>query len=148
MTYLPMSRRRIDHIVIHCAATMPSLDIGAEDIDRWHKARGWSGIGYHGVIRRNGAFEPGRSVHKTGAHARGFNRNSIGVCLAGGLGRDNRPAPDYTRAQWRTLRRVIACLREQYPDADFVGHRDLPGVAKACPSFDLRHWLATGEVRA
>lgn len=147
MTFLPKSTRRIKRIVIHCAATMPSHDIGAADIDRWHKKRGWSGIGYHGVIRRDGTFEPGRDINRNGAHAAGYNSGSIGICLAGGLGQDNRPAPAYTREQWRALKALITDLRDQYPKADILGHRDLPGVAKACPSFDVRHWLMTGEVK-
>ena len=145
MTALKRSRRRIDLLAVHCSATMPHHDVSAADIDRWHRKRGWSGIGYHYVIRRDGTQEIGRDVDIAGAHAAGHNRNSIGICMIGGLGPDNKPAPLYTRAQWRSLKALLAELRTLYPDADVKGHREL-GAPKACPSFDVAHWLATGEV--
>ena len=142
---LKISKRSIDKIVIHCSATPPYRNVSAADIDRWHKQRGWSGIGYHGVIKRDGTFEYGRDIDRAGAHARGHNRNSIGVCMIGGLADDNLPSPEYTKAQWTTLNRVIATLECQYPHADIIGHRDVSN--KACPSFDVAAWLQTGEVR-
>ena len=81
--------RQIDHIIVHCSYTPPSMDIGAETIREWHtlpkpKGRGWSDIGYHWVIRRNGTVEAGRSEERAGAHAKGYNQDSIGICLIGG----------------------------------------------------------------
>lgn len=143
---LPISSRKITEIIIHCSATMPHMNIGAKEIDTWHRARGWSGIGYHGVIRRDGKFEQGRDVNVVGAHAVGHNSYSIGICLVGGLGDDNRPAPDFTKAQWATLKRLVNQLQEQYPEAKVIGHRDT-GALKACPSFDVATWLETGMVR-
>ncbi|NNC36128.1 MAG: lysozyme [Hyphomonadaceae bacterium] len=144
MPYLPVSTRKIDKIIIHCSATPPYRDVSAADIDHWHKERGWSGIGYNGVIRRDGRFESGRDVNRRPAHAFGQNRTSIGICMIGGLADDNLPAPQYTQAQWRTLGRVISELQAQYPGAEFIGHRDVGN--KACPGFDVGHWLRTGEV--
>src|SRR5690606_114532 len=79
------SNRFINLLVIHCAATTPLMDIGAKEIDVWHKQRGWSKIGYHFVIRRNGVIEKGRDISEVGAHVEGYNKNSIGICMVGGI---------------------------------------------------------------
>ena len=71
--------------MVHCAYTTATMDIGAKDIDRWHREKGWLGCGYHKVIRRDGTVEDGRPMNKAGAHVRGINRQSIGICLAGGM---------------------------------------------------------------
>jgi hypothetical protein len=77
-------------VIVHCSDTPdypvgdPKFDsIGVSQIDEWHKARGWSGVGYHWVIRRTGVIEPGRSETAIGAHCKGQNTNSLGVCLVG-----------------------------------------------------------------
>jgi N-acetyl-anhydromuramyl-L-alanine amidase AmpD len=132
--------RAIELIVIHCSATGPEMDIGAEEIRRWHKRRGWSDIGYHWVIRRNGDVETGRAEHRQGAHAKDYNRNSIGVCLIGGVDDNQYPEANYTPAQWHALDAVIEDLLDRYPDALICGHRDL-GAPKACPCFDVDQWL-------
>jgi len=144
MPYLPVSTRHIDKIIIHCTATPPYRRVSAAEIDRWHKARGWSEIGYNGVIRRDGTFESGRHVDRIPAHAFGHNKRSIGICLVGGLGKDNKPSPEYTKAQWHCLKQVICQLKCQYPKAKVIGHRDVGN--KACPSFDVATWMKTGEV--
>ena len=77
--------RQIKYIIIHCSATAEGKDFGAKDIDRWHRARGWNGIGYHYVIRLDGTIEKGRDVSKVGAHCAGVNSISVGVCYIGGL---------------------------------------------------------------
>ena len=142
---LKKTNRQIDKIIIHCTATPPYRDVSAAEIDAWHKGRGWSGIGYHGLIRRDGIFEPGRDIDRVGAHAKGHNRHSIGICLVGGLADDLLPSPEYTKAQWHRLNQLISQLELQYPDTDIIGHRDVAN--KACPSFDVAAWLQTGEVR-
>lgn len=135
--------RRIDLIVIHCAATPPDMDIGVREIDRWHKGRGWSGCGYHHVIRRDGTVERGRPEAQVGAHAQGHNAHSIGVCLVGGVRRQNGKLiaeDNFTPDQWVALRNLVQQLRAKYPGAKIVGHRDLD-QRKECPSFDVRTWL-------
>lgn len=140
--------RAIDLIVVHCSATPAGRDVSAADIDGWHKARGWRCIGYHHVIRMDGTVEPGRPEREMGAHASGFNRNSIGLCMIGGLDAEGFEAkPEYTPAQWEALGRLLAELKGRYPAARIVGHRDLPGVRKACPSFEVGAWLADGRVK-
>lgn len=134
--------RTINRIVVHCSATGPNQDIGAKDIDRWHRERGFTKIGYHFVIRRDGTLEKGRSVEEVGAHAVGHNADSIGICMAGGLDKPGgNPQDNYTQDQWATLKTLLYQLRCQFPKTDICGHRDLPKVAKACPSFDVKTWL-------
>ncbi len=140
-----MLRRSTNWLVVHCAATRPDQDIGRAEIDKWHKARGWSGIGYHYVIRRDGSVEVGRPVAEIGAHVEGHNSDSVGICLVGGLDRDGQPAPEYTAAQWSSLHGLLVGLHAHYPAAAIVGHRDFPGVTKACPSFDVSAWLIDKE---
>ena len=127
--------REIDTIIVHCAAT--SGDVDAETIDRWHKDRGWKGIGYHVVVRQNGSVETGRGLGEVGAHARGHNANSIGICLAGGLD----PTKGYTAAQWASLAGLCKGLKEQY-DVQIIGHNDVTDE-KTCPNFDVKHWAST-----
>lgn len=129
--------RNIDTIVVHCADTPPSMDVRAADIDRWHKERGWKGIGYHFVIRRDGVVEPGRPIDTPGAHVEGHNAYSIGICMAGGKGTPG----DFTAQQWTALHALVSAFTRVYPDAVVLGHRDLnPG--KACPTFDVKEWWA------
>jgi N-acetylmuramoyl-L-alanine amidase len=135
-------RTTTKYIVIHCAATRAGMDAGAKEIDQWHRARGWSGIGYHFVIRRDGKVEKGRPENAIGSHVAGHNSNTLGVCLVGGLGEGKGwpPENNFTPAQWTALKALLTQLRAKYPLATILGHRDFPGVSKACPSFDARAW--------
>lgn len=133
--------REINTIIIHCAYTPVSMDVGVEEIRRWHLDRGFSDIGYHRVIRRDGTVEIGRPVEKPGAHVKGHNADSIGVCLVGGMGSREKPDCNYTASQWEALERVVIELVMRYPVADIVGHRDLDS-GKACPVFDVSAWWA------
>lgn len=134
-------RQRTDLIIVHCAATKPSLDIGVKDIDRWHRQRGWLKVGYHFVIRRDGTREKGRDLMEPGAHAAGYNHRSVGVCLVGGLAEDGvTPENNFTDAQWATLRLTLKELRADFPEARIIGHREVE-PSKACPSFDVQEYL-------
>jgi N-acetylmuramoyl-L-alanine amidase len=132
--------REVDTIIVHCSATPPAMDIGAKQIDKWHKDRGWRGVGYHFVIKRDGTIEKGRDVRDIGAHARGFNTSSIGVCYIGGTDKDGHPEDNRTLAQKTSMRYLIDILLMTFPSSKVLGHRDLPNVAKACPSFDVEKW--------
>ncbi len=132
--------RDVDTFVIHCSATPPHMDIGLEEIAQWHLERGWRACGYHFVIRRDGTLEEGRPVDSVGAHAKGHNLRSVGICLVGGTTDGGFPASNYTRAQWRTLDRLVAGLHFTFPGSKVVGHCDLEGVDKDCPCFDARSW--------
>lgn len=127
------------------------MDIGVDEIRKWHKARGWSDVGYHFVIRRDGLIEVGRELSKTGAHVKGHNTGSIGICLVGGTEPDGQtPEANFEAVQMEALDRLLHHLTRQFDlsDADVYGHRDAPGVTKACPAFDVAHWIETGEVRS
>jgi N-acetylmuramoyl-L-alanine amidase len=131
--------RLITKVIIHCAATKPSMDIGASDIKKWHLDRGWKDIGYHYVIRRNGDIENGIAVALAGSHTKGHNANSIGICLVGGINDKGEPESNFTKAQWATLERLVRVLKVDFPHATVHGHREF--AAKACPSFDVQEWL-------
>lgn len=123
--------RKINKIVIHCADTPSKMDIGRDEIDSWHKARGWAGIGYHWVIRRDGTVEAGRPITQPGAHVAGHNHDSIGICVVGG-----KPDFNFTFAQLEMLKDVVEQMRAIVGNVPVLGHRDLdPG--KECPTFDV-----------
>lgn len=132
-----MKRPGTKHLVLHCTATPPDADVSAAEIDAWHRERGWSGIGYHFVVRRDGAVEPGRALDEVGAHVRGHNARSVGVCYVGGVDRGGVPEDNRTPEQRVVLRAIVAVLRAAYPDARVLGHRDFSEVSKACPSFNV-----------
>jgi hypothetical protein len=134
-----MSMRPIRRIIIHCTATPEGRDVSAAEINDWHTARGWNGIGYHAVVRLDGRIEPGRPIADVGAHTRGHNDDSLGICYVGGVDADGRTPKDT-----RTLEQVRALavqLRQwirayNIPPNQVFGHRDFDAM-KACPSFDV-----------
>lgn len=141
-----MTENRIKAVFIHCSATPPSMDIGAEEITRWHLERGFSAIGYHYVIRRNGHVEKGRDLDgdgdvtdEMGAHAYGHNRGTLGICLVGGIDENGRPDFNYTRYQMNAAEKLVAELVARFPGVEVKGHRDVDS-GKACPCFDVGAW--------
>ena len=147
-------RRRTDYIVVHCSATGPNSDIGVDEINEWHSKRGFDSIGYHTVIRRDGQVEFGRHFDEPGAHVKGQNYRSVGVCMVGGV-EQGKAKSNFTQEQFDSLETTIRFLKLAYPSAALMGHRDLSpdldgdGVVeesewlKECPSFDVRQWWAT-----
>lgn len=132
------SPESVRFIVIHCSAT--NHDYPVESLRRDHLAQGFMTIGYHFYIRKDGTVTQHRKLLEVGAHARGYNRCSIGICYEGGLDRNGEPHDTRTPAQKRELRDLISILRRLFPWAKVVGHRDLPGVHKACPCFSCREY--------
>lgn len=128
--------RNIKEIIVHCADTPEGRDNRAADIDRWHRAKGWDGIGYHYVIDLDGTIEAGRDIEKAGAHCSGHNANSIGVCYIGGCDKNMQPKDTRTEAQKASLILLLKYLRQKYPNSIIYGHRDFS--AKPCPCFDAR----------
>ncbi len=116
--------REINHIVFHCSATKEGKFFNADDIDTWHKQKGWSGIGYHYVVLLDGTIEKGRPDSKIGAHVKGHNKDSIGVCYIGGLDENGKPKDTRTDLQKEALRELAKRLKWIYTKADFSGHRD------------------------
>ncbi len=133
--------RKIDLIIIHCSATRVSQNFTVEALEACHKARGFRTTGYHYYITKDGAVYPTRPEELPGAHALHYNAHSICICYEGGLDEQGHPADTRTAAQKRTMLELLKALRTDYPDTEVVGHRDLPGVKKSCPCFDVKAWL-------
>lgn len=138
--------RNINLIVIHCSATRANRPFPVEALEACHKARGFTTTGYHYYITRDGVVHPCRPEEMVGAHAKGYNARSIGICYEGGLDNDGKPADTRTEAQKRSMVLLLRSLLIDYPNAKTVGHRDLPGVKKACPCFDVKAWLQHTEL--
>ena len=102
-------REETKYIVIHCSQTRPSQDIGAKEIDRWHRERGWLKIGYGKVIKRDGTIEQGRGDDEVQAHVKGYNHCSYGVCLVGGAKEENwkEEEDNFTGEQWESLKKLL-----------------------------------------
>lgn len=140
--------RPIEKLVVHCSATPAGKPFRAADIDRWHREKGWSGIGYHYVICLDGSIEPGRDLAEAGAHVSGHNAKTIGICLIGGVDATGKAANTFNARQFEALELLLQGLRARFPKAGICGHRDFPKVAKDCPSFDVRQWCAARGIRA
>ena len=127
--------RTINEIIVHCSSTPEGKDFTIDDIDRWHRQRGFTKIGYHYVIYRDGTIHVGRNESEVGAHCLGHNQNSIGICYIGGLSSDGKtPKDTRTDAQKKALTTLLQALKKKYLSASIHGHRDF--AKKACPSFD------------
>ena len=153
--------RIINLIVVHCSATRGDCTLSPEDLDRLHRCRGFNGTGYHYYIRKDGTVHLTRPIERIGAHAKGFNAHSIGICYEGGLDCRGRPADTRTPAQRATLRQLVTDLELRFPGCRVCGHRDLsPDLngngeiepeewIKQCPCFDASREFgesATGAV--
>ena len=123
MSYSMM--RSINLIVIHCSATREDKSFTEYDLDVCHRRRGFNGTGYHFYIRKNGDIKSTRPIEKIGAHVRGFNSESIGICYEGGLDCEGQPKDTRTEWQKHSLRVLILTLLRDYPGCRVCGHRDL-----------------------
>ena len=142
------SKRIITKIIVHCSATPEGEDKTVADIRADHKKQGWSDIGYHYVVYRDGSVHEGRDVDLQGAHCAdgGGNIGSIGVCYIGGVERripgvaykNLKPKDTRTDAQKVALLNLLLTLRKLYPAAKIYGHRDFDKHGKTCPSFDAK----------
>ena len=141
--------RKIDMIVIHCSATRADVPLSPRQLEEMHRQRGFDGCGYHYYVRRDGEICTMRPVDRPGAHAKEYNRHSIGVCYEGGLDEQGRPADTRTELQKRSLRVLVRVLAMDFQTRRIVGHRDRSpdmdgdGVkepeewTKVCPCFDV-----------
>ena len=127
-----LNNRSIKLLVVHCSDTEDNQNLSALDIHKMHLKFGWNGIGYHKIINRSGKVENGRPEYWIGAHVKGKNDISLGVCL---IGRDN-----FTKNQFKSLKRVLKKWKKLYPNAKIVGHRDTGKTKKTCPNFDVISW--------
>jgi len=129
--------RSINLIVIHCSATRFDRPFSVTDLIACHQAR-FGFTAYHYYITRDGQMYQTRHENLAGAHAKHYNQHSIGICYEGGLDTQGRPADTRTPEQKQALVALLRSLKEDYPDATILGHRDLPGVRKDCPCFDAK----------
>lgn len=133
-TTLQKSKRTINEIIIHCSATKEGKDYTVQDIKRWHLDRGFSDIGYHYVIYRDGSIHTGRDINVGGAHCTNHNAKSIGICYIGGLDSLGKPKDTRTEKQKEALLTLLKQLRKLYPKATIHGHYEFAN--KACPCFN------------
>ena len=142
----------VKFIAVHCSATRPTAIMGVREIHRMHVDRGFACVGYHYVIRRDGTIERGRPEDKMGAHVEGHNRDSLGICLIGGIDADGKAKNNFTQDQFTSLKNLLLSLHGKYPKAIIQGHRDFFGDTnkdgkidsrdwlKECPCFDVKSW--------
>ena len=143
-----MARLDTKYIVIHCSQTRPSQkDVDAKWIDRVHRERGWTMIGYGKVIKRDGTVEQGRADNAVQAHVKGYNHTAYGLCLIGGATEEDwtKPEDNFNAEQWESLKKVLGELVLKYPEARIVGHYELD-ESKTCPNFNVREYLLHEDV--
>lgn len=135
------------YIAIHCSATKLSQDVSIERIKKWHLKRGWSDVGYHYYIRKDGTLELGRDRdndgniwEEIGAHVRNFNSKSIGICYEGGLDENGEPKDTRTKEQKLVMSALLKLISSQFKGVKINGHRDFPNVTKSCPCFDVHRF--------
>ena len=141
--------RRITLIVVHCTATRVDRDFTEQELLRCHRVRGMKTVGYHFYIRKDGFIRTTRPLVMPGAHALGYNRESIGIAYEGGLTSQGLPADTRTKQQKYSMRALIRTLKLDYPIERVCGHRDLSPDrngnqliephewTKQCPCFDV-----------
>lgn len=136
-------------ITIHCSATDNGKSCDIEVIRRWHKAKGWSDVGYHLVIQPDGTVQHGRGLNVIGAHVEGHNTGNIGICLIG--------EGKYTKAQFRSLDYYIHGIMQTYDDIkpwNIYTHNEFDTAikqGKTCPvmrSGMLMYWYTTKDFKA
>lgn len=129
--------RKIDKIIVHCSATKEGQEFDVEDIRRWHvDGNGWKDVGYHYVIKLDGQIQFGRPLEQAGAHAKGHNETSIGICYIGGLDGEGHPCDTRTSEQDESLELLIAYLTRVFPGIELYGHNEFSN--KSCPCFDVK----------
>ena len=128
----------IEFLIIHCSDTPDNKNIGASYIHKMHLNFGCHGIGYHKVIKRDGLVENGRPEFWIGAHVKGLNNNSLGVCLIG--------KKKFTAKQFDSLKKVLKSWKTIYPNAKICGHCEAVKTNKTCPNFDVQEWLNSNKI--
>lgn len=134
--------RRINKLIVHCSATREALPVSLKTIKSWHvDGNGWADVGYHYIVHLDGKISKGRDDSVLGAHTKGHNTDSLGICYTGGMDKDNKhPKDTRTCAQKESLSALLLTLKNLYRDSVVHSHNDFSN--KACPSFD-----ATGEYK-
>lgn len=133
--------RNINLIVIHCSATREDRSLTSADLDTMHRRRGFNGTGYHYYIRKDGSVILTRPIERIGAHVKGFNASSIGICYEGGLNCRGQPADTRTLEQRTSLRLLVRQLLQKFPSCRVCGHRDLSPDVNASGEIEPEEWV-------
>ncbi|MEL4307440.1 N-acetylmuramoyl-L-alanine amidase [Joostella sp. CR20] len=132
--------RNIEYIVLHCTATSQNAKV--ESIQRyWKQTLKWRNPGYHYIIDKDGLIYNLLPIDAIANGVKGHNYNSIHISYIGGIDKQGKAYDNRTPKQVISQLELIDELKEQFPDAKIVGHRDFKGVAKDCPSFEVQEWL-------
>ena len=134
-----LKSENIKYLVIHCSDTHDKLDLSAKDIHRMHLSFGWNGIGYHKIIRRDGAIENGRPEFWIGAHTYGLNDKSLGVCLIG--------KSEFTNKQFLSLKNILIEWKKRFKNSIILGHNEAINTKKTCPNFDVKKFLDDNNIK-
>jgi N-acetylmuramoyl-L-alanine amidase len=130
----------IKFLTIHCAATPEGRHHSAAEISAWDVAK-FGQVSYHFVIELGGKYVRTLPDSKIGAHVGGKNTGNIGICYVGGVDKAGQPKDTRTEAQKKAMLTLVRTYKARYPGIVIRGHRDWPGVKKACPSFSVHDWL-------
>ena len=133
--------RKINLIVIHCSATRADRSLTPDDLEMQHRRRGFNGTGYHYYIRKDGTVHLTRPIERIGAHVKGFNSNSVGICYEGGLDAHGCPADTRTPEQRAALRLLVHQLFETFPGSRVCGHRDLSPDRNGNGEIEPEEWI-------
>lgn len=127
--------RKIDILVLHCSDSDYKKHDDVETLREWHLQRGFSDIGYHYIITKDGVVHPGRAEEVVGAHVKGHNANSIGICLTG--------RHEFTAKQFLSLENLCKSLCEKYElqKSDILAHCQFDS-RKTCPNFPYTEIIA------
>ena len=138
----------ITEIIFHCSATKETQDYPYQKLLKHHLSRGFSDVGYHFYVTKDGVVHECRPLGQVGAHTRGYNKNSIGICYEGGLCENGKPKDTRTTLQTFSIEKLLTTLFEIFPITKISGHNEYSN--KACPCFDvieykdsLSHYQAT-----
>ena len=137
--------RAIKRIVLHTTASREQAT--ADSILRYFReVKGWKNPGYHVIIERDGMPVWAQPIEKIANGAKGYNADSIHIAYIGGIDKAGKPTDNRTEQQKQTMAELVEDLLGRFSGIEVVGHRDLPGVRKACPCFDVAEWLKTNKL--
>lgn len=132
--------RAVKNIVFHCTATSQDTKVSSI-LKYWKDVKGWNSPGYHFLIEPNGNINRLLPIESVSNGVRGHNVDSIHISYIGGVDDSGRPLDNRTPKQVLSQLQLLIDLKDQFPMANVLGHRDFEGVTKACPSFDVKKWL-------
>lgn len=132
--------REIKHIVLHCTATRQSATVKSIT-NYWENILGWKNPGYHFLIEKDGKIHNLQPIEYIAYGVGGYNQNSIHISYIGGVDDDGKAFDNRTPKQILSQLKLIIEMKERFPDAEILGHRDFPNVNKECPSFNVENWL-------